>query len=68
MQSLPACQPEINRDRERGEKMLDRLLIFLKTESSQSPNNILETKSISESIIYVQREKLFIGPDVEDLF
>jgi hypothetical protein len=51
-----------------GEKISDPRPIFLRTENCQSPNNIFETKLISESIICVERENLSIGSGAEDLF
>jgi hypothetical protein len=50
------------------QKVPDFLPIFLRTENCQWPNNILETESISESIICVQRENLSIRPGAEDRF
>jgi hypothetical protein len=50
-----------------GGKLPDPRLIFLRTENCQSPNSILETKPISESIIGVQRENLSMGSGAEGL-
>jgi hypothetical protein len=49
------------------EKIPDHMPIFLRTENCQWPNNILETRSISESIICVQRANLSVGCGAEDL-
>jgi hypothetical protein len=50
-----------------GEKVPISLSIFLRTVNCHSPNNILEAKSISGSMIYVQRENLSRGSAVEHI-
>jgi hypothetical protein len=51
-----------------GGRISDPLHIFLRTENCSQPKHILENKSISESIICIQRENLSIGFGAEELF
>jgi hypothetical protein len=71
----PFCDPNHANGQVSGPRMIDSrgakkyltLPIFLRTENCQWLNNILEAKSISESVICIEPENLSIGSSAEDL-